>query len=251
MVGRSAPRLALFAPVAAGTLAGTVLALALVALLSARAPYACPRFGDGKPGAQAQLVALDVSDERVAFTFGLSAAGAFGVPEFDIAVAPDPSSLVVRFRGTSTRNPDGTPSYTGPIALRSERGPVLLLFDGERVMGWLVPRVACPRVVVKTYTVGSTFPRALVVLAFGEAASITLEPPARATGGPVLVSGVGFAPSSEVGIFVAGAETHRATANASGGLETILFVPALPPGRYLVLVTDVRGRNATATLTIP
>ncbi len=137
---------------------------------------ACPRQTGGAATNQAQLVDIRVAHhsetlpgqavggfDRVVFEFARSTApGGFGLPSYVVEIAtslrgasgqPVPiegSALtLLRLQNTSTRNPDGTASYSGSTDLHyaGEVREVKLVDDFERVMTWgigLTPG-ACPR----------------------------------------------------------------------------------------------------------
>ncbi len=228
--------------------------LLLLWLCACAAPSpACAPVASGTPGAQAQLRYVDASDDRIAFTFGLSAVpGGFDVPEH--AIAFDASALDITFRGASALNPDGLPSYFGPRSFDLEQGGRLrelaLVEDRERTLRWraTLDRARCPRVAAKTYTIG-TFPRAQVVLLLGDAASLMLEPDARPAREPVTISGVGFTPSSAVRVTI-GEVVAETTADAKGNFQVGTYVPALATGRYRAIATDANGRVGIAWFTV-
>lgn len=139
------------------------------------AAVACQAASGGQAGSQAQLVAIRVAHQpgfdRVVFEFGPSTApGSSGIPSYRIEPASSfrgtsglavPVSgnlfLAARFQNASTRNPDGTASYTGPDSIQPGTPlvrEVKLVDDFERVMLWGIglekptglQELGCPRV---------------------------------------------------------------------------------------------------------
>jgi hypothetical protein len=130
---------------------------------------ACPRSSGGTTGAQAQLVAIRIAHQpgydRLVFEFGRSAApGPFAIPAYSVeptsslvgasgqAVTVAGSALFgLRFQNASTRNVDGTSSYTGSTDLRPTTPlikEVRLVEDFERVLVWGagLDHLVCPKV---------------------------------------------------------------------------------------------------------
>ena len=245
-------------------------AVALASLLVAcgQPSSPCATITGGRSGVQAQLVFVNVSEGRVAFTFGVSAASnVFDVPAFRIesAAAPDAGgasdvgSLILRFDGASMRNPDGTPSYLGPTTLAPAQEvvrEVALLDDANRSMRWRLrlSRAVCPRVATKAYQHGKTG-RAQVFVLFGVTSAFTLETSPISRDGALVgtgmqASGVGFAPSSTVTFKIGDQTIWGTTTNPDGTFDTGLFVPNLPPATYTVTASDAAGHSAPAHLRI-
>jgi hypothetical protein len=99
-------------------------------------------------------------------------------------------------------------------------------------------------VLEKTYALGTTIPRAAVFVVFGDDAAFTLEPGAGEPGKALQVSGLGFARKTSVTLAVQGQQVWESMTNEAGSLDTVLFIPALPPGRYEVVARDGSGRTA-------
>ena len=243
--------------------------VALVALLVAcgQTTSPCATITAGRSGVQAQLQFVSVSEGRVAFTFGpSSASNVFDVPAFRIEQSAatasgdgESGSLVIRFQGAATRNPDGTPSYLGLTTLAPAQEvirEVALLYDANRSMGWQfgLGRAVCPRLATKAYQYGKTG-RAQVFVLFGVTSAFTLETsPISREGAPVgtgmQASGVGFAPSSTVTFKIGDQTIWDTTTNPDGTFDTGLFVPSLPPATYTVTASDAARHSAPAQLRI-
>ena len=136
---------------------------------SASVSPACGRTTGGTPGAQAQLVAIRIAHQagfdRLVFEFGRSdAPGPFAIPAYAIEPAaslsgtsgqPVPISgsaiFGIRFQNASTRNVDGTATYTGSTDLKPLTPlikQVRLVEDFERVLvfGAGLEHLQCPSV---------------------------------------------------------------------------------------------------------
>jgi hypothetical protein len=240
-----------------------------IALAMRRSDRSCVAAGGGEPGAQAQLRYVDIAPRQITFTFGPSSeSNVFGVPAFDLdranaTVPPELDTgtrrLSIHFAGASGFNPDLTPSYRGKSVLVPQtRGPLReadVTLDSGRKLGWdiVVASDDCPTVTTNQYVWGKS-PRAQVTLTFGQASWITAEHPATYVGSPVLapilVTGMGFAPRSEISLNIAGARVDAATADDAGRVEASIFVPKLQPGLYELTVIDSAGHRATTTLVV-
>jgi hypothetical protein len=130
---------------------------------------ACPRVSAGGAANQAQLTAMRVAHQpgfdRLVFEFGPSTApGTFGMPAYTIEATnslsgPSGQSVPIdgkalfgaRFMNTSTRNVNGSASYSGSLDLRPAT-PLIkearLVEDFERVLVWGVglDHLVCPKV---------------------------------------------------------------------------------------------------------
>jgi len=257
---------ALAAAVVVAVVAGTV---ALLAFAATPRGTACGEIGGGEAGVEAQLRYVDVGAGQVTFTFGPSAVSdRFGVPRFRLArqsATPPPEldtgthRLGVEFDGASGFNPDLTSSYLGKsVIVPANDGAVRevqITRDTGRVLSWdlVVSREECPTVTTNVYVWGKS-PRAQVTFTFGQTAWITAEHPATYVGSPilapVLVTGMGFVPRSEVTFRIAGAIVDSGTTDDTGRVETGIFVPKLRPGVYELAVSDASGRRATTQLVV-
>jgi hypothetical protein len=195
---------------------------------------------------------LYVTDRSVAFMFVNSVAGTFDVPPYKAELAPD-GSVVLSFRGASTRNPDGTASYHGPnrVVAANPIEDVSLVEDADRSMRWRIAlhEPICPRVAPLRYWTGS-YSKALVIVTFGSVSTVTLEPVARPAKAPIWVNGSGFGPQRPVKLTAGGELLRETNADRSGMFSTAIFVPEVAPGAYVVLAEDDVGHRAEATLTV-
>lgn len=213
---------------------------------------------------ETQLRFVDLGDRQVTFTFGASSASdVFGVPPFSVTpVAGRDGSrflFLVHFDRAGTMNPDGSASYNGPIAIAPAdagmvSGAVLARAEG-RGHDWQVgvSTSTCPHIASKTYSYGKS-PRAQVSITFATTTSVTFEHSSISAlgspvGSPVLLSGMGFAPSDSVQVRIGTDVVWESRSNASGDVDTG-FVPPRPPGRYEIIVTDGHGHEASGRLLI-
>ena len=249
-----------------------VVGTAAVIAIALRPSAGCPTQTGGTAGTEAQLRYVDVEAGQVTFTFGPSSASdAFGIPAFSVApldgdapwAAPELDTgtrrIGVSFAGASGFNPDLSPSYLG-TSVRVPTTPGLVrearvLHDTGRQLAWgvILQALRCPIVTTNAYVWGKS-PRAQVTLTFGQTAWITTEHTSAYVGSPiltaVLVTGMGFAPGSDVTVRFAGGDVAHARADDRGGLETSFFVPRVVPGPYEVSATDAIGRRATTRVVV-
>ena len=240
---------ALAAAVVVAVVAGTV---ALLAFAATPRGTACGEIGGGEAGVEAQLRYVDVGAGQVTF---LARQSATPPPELDTGT----HRLGVEFDGASGFNPDLTSSYLGKsVIVPANDGAVRevqITRDTGRVLSWdlVVSREECPTVTTNVYVWGKS-PRAQVTFTFGQTAWITAEHPATYVGSPilapVLVTGMGFVPRSEVTFRIAGAIVDSGTTDDVGRVETGIFVPKLRPGVYELAVSDASGRRATTQLVV-
>lgn len=246
------------------------LAVTLLFFLAACAPVPttalpvwCDGAAGGQAGAETQLRFVEANDTQVVLTFGASAASNdFGVPAFELVPLEGsnaPRSYRLRVKGSSTLNPDGTASYTGPRTIepggRTVRN-ISFVDETARVVVFnlALERPACPYVASKTYVYGKS-PRAQIVLTFGGASSLTLETVSDAVGGApigtaVQASGIGYEPSAKIRITVGGRAVWDTTANPDGTFDSGFWVPDREPGPYTVTATDGRGHIGTTALRV-
>ena len=230
---------------------------------SAKLPVTCGATSGGQAGAETQLRFVEATDTQIVLTFGASAASNdFGVPAFALELLEGsnaPRSYRLRVDGTSSRNPDGTSSYTGQRTLepggRTVRN-ISLIDETARqiVFNVALEREACPHVASKTYVYGKS-PRAQIVLTFGGVSSLTIETISDAVGGApigtaVQASGIGYAPSAKIRITIGGRAVWDTTANADGTFDSGFWIPDREPGPYTVTATDGHGHVGTTTLRI-
>ena len=168
----------------------------------------------------------------------------------------------------ATPGHDWTPEHIYPDLSSSYQGATLLVPPGDglvreavvtgdsgREMSWAVVlgSARCPEVTTHAYVWGKS-PRAQVTLTFAQRAWITAEHPATYVGSPilapVLVTGLGFVPSSPLTVRLAGEVVTTADADDKGGVEASFFVPKRQPGVYELSVSDATGRRASRPLTI-
>jgi hypothetical protein len=226
-------------------------------------PVACEGMSGGQAGSETQLRFVEATDTQIVLTFGASAASNdFGVPPFALELLKGsnaPRSYRLGVNGTSSLNPDGTPSYTGLKTVepggRTVRS-ISFVDETARQMIFNVAleRQACPHVESKTYVYGKS-PRAQIVLTFGGASSLTIETVSKAVGGapigtPVQASGVGYTPSARIRITIGGRAVWDTTANADGTFDSGFWIPEREPGVYTVTATDGRGHLGTTSLRI-
>jgi hypothetical protein len=245
-------------------------ALAILVLLAACAPtptaklpITCGTTNGGHAGAETQLRFVEASDTQIVLTFGASAASnVFDVPAFELVPLEGTSArraYRLRVTGTSTLNPDGTPSYHGLRGLepggRTVRG-ITLIDETSRVTTFtvLLERDICPFVAAKAYQYGKS-PRAQIALTFGGASALTLETVSDVVGGApigtaVQASGVGYEPSSKISITLGGRRVWDTTANADGTFDSGFWIPDREPGLYTVTATDGHGHVGTTTLRV-
>jgi len=230
---------------------------------SAPLPTACGESRGGRASAQTQLRFVEATDTQVVLTFGASSeSNDFDVPAFTLEPLDGTSaarSYRLRVSGTSTLNPDGTPSYSGLRAIepgrRTVRG-ITFVDESSRAMTFTIAleRATCPFVASKTYTYGKS-PRAQIVLTFNGAASFTLETVSDVVGGapsgtPVQASGIGYAPGATVRIKLGGRQVWDTLANPDGTFDSGFWLPDREPGLYAVTATDGQGRTGTTTVRI-
>src|SRR6266850_220766 len=142
---------------------------------TAKLPLTCGATTGGRVGAETQLRFVEASDTEIVLTFGASSASnVFDVPAFELTPLEGTSgrrAYRLHVRGTSTINPDGTPSYRGLRGLepggRTVRG-ITLIDETDRVMTFtvLLERDVCPFIAAKSYQYGKS-PRAQIALTFG------------------------------------------------------------------------------------
>jgi hypothetical protein len=229
---------------------------------SASLPTTCGGSHGGSGTAQTQLRFVEASDTQVVLTFGASSASNdFDVPAFSLEPLEGttaPRAYRLRISGTSSLNPDGTPSYRGLGTIepggRTVRG-ITFVDDAARSMTFTVTleRQACPFVGAKTYQYGKS-PRAQIVLTFG-ASSLTIETSADVAGGaevgtPVQASGIGYAPSSKIRVAVAGTQVFDTVANDDGTFDAGFWIPDHEPGLYDVAATDDQGHTGYTTVLV-
>jgi hypothetical protein len=227
---------------------------------SASLPTTCGGSHGGSGTAQTQLRFVEASDTQVVLTFGASSASNdFDVPAFSLEPLEGttaPRAYRLRISGTSSLNPDGTPSYRGLGTIepggRTVRG-ITFVDDAARSMTFTVTleRQACPFVGAKTYQYGKS-PRAQIVLTFG-ASSLTIETSADVAGGaevgtPVQASGIGYAPSSKIRVAVGGTQVFDTVANDDGTFDAGFWIPDHEPGLYDVAATDDQGHTGYTTV---
>lgn len=246
---------------------GLVIIVLLVAACAptptSKLPVACETTTGGHAGAETQLRFVDASDSQIVLTFGASSASNdFDVPAFELTPlegAGAPRAYSLRVSGTSTVNPDATPSYRGLKGLepggRTVRA-VNLIDESARVVTFtvLLERDVCPFVAAKVYQYGKS-PRVQIALTFGGASALTLETISDAVGGapigtPVQASGAGYEPSSKISITVGGRLVWDTTANADGTFDSGFWIPDREPGLYTVTATDGHGHVGTTTLRV-
>jgi hypothetical protein len=229
---------------------------------TASLPTTCGVSRGGSNGAQTQLRFVEASDTQVVLTFGPSSSSSeFDVPAFTLEPLEGttaPRAYRLRVSGTSSVNPDGSPSYTGVKTIepggRTVRG-ITFADETARTMTFTVTleRVACPFVGTKSYQYGKS-PRAQLVLAFG-ASSLTLETTGDVAGGaesgtPVQASGIGYAPSAKIRIAVGGQQVWETVANPDGTFDSGFWIPDRDPGLYDVAATDDRGHTGYTTVRV-
>jgi len=222
---------------------------------TASLPTTCGASRGGSSTAQTQLRFVEASDTQVVLTFGASgASNDFDVPAFSLDPLEGttaPRAYRLRVSGTSSVNPDGSPSYTGPKTIepggRTVRG-ITFADETARAMSFTVTleRLACPFVAAKTYQYGKS-PRAQLVLAFG-ASALTLETTGDVVGGaesgtPVQASGIGYASSAKIRLAVGGQQVWETVANPDGTFDIGFWIPDRDPGVYEVAATDDRGHT--------
>jgi hypothetical protein len=242
-------------PILAG---GGLLLIAVLALavrgLSSPLAGPCSASRGGHPGAQAQLQYLHVADRSVTFTFGNSSVpGGFDVPEYDVNRSAD-GSTQVSFRGASSIEPDGSRSYSGPFVVEPGLAAVRrvsLSEEIDRMMQWRIASqdAPCPHVAELRFWRGS-YSNAQVIVTFGAASTVSVEPAVRPAAAPTWVNGSGFSPASAVTLTVAGETARETTTDLSGMFQTAIFVPRVAPGVYLVVATDGAGHLAYSELTV-
>jgi len=230
---------------------------------NAALPVSCGATTGGRAGAETQLRFVEANDTEIVLTFGASSASnVFDVPAFEL-VPLDGTSARRAYRlhvgGTSTHNPDGTPSYNGLKGIepggRTVRG-ITLIDESERVMTFtiLLERDTCPFVAAKSYQYGKS-PRAQIALSFGGASSLTLETVSDVVGGApvgtaVQASGAGYEPSSKISITIGGRHVWDTTANRDGTFDSGFWIPDREPDLYTVTATDGHGHVGKTMLRI-
>ena len=222
--------------------------VALVALLSslscAGPPSACAPVSGGEQASVVQLRHVSFGDDQVSLLFVQRPGEAYGIPSF--AVGVEHGVIRLRLTGARLRNPDGTPSYDGPRTFQSAEGRMKDVRIDEDRDGAVVVEIpidgrGCPRVASRRSGLGSTFSAAFVSVALRDGPVVALDPDSGRPGGPMQVVGMGFAPSSPVIFHSGGRTVWVSRSDARGWLDTVLFVPDLPPGEHVVLVRDAAG----------
>lgn len=223
-----------------------LVALASAAVMAGScgaAEASCPTASGGEPGAVAQLRGIRFGDDQVSLLFGLRGGATFGVPAHSV----DGSAVNVRVRipNARLRYPDGSASYTGERALRPPGGrivDVLIEDDGDGVILTLrASGSGCARLASRRYGLGTTHPAALISIALRDGPVVALDPDRGAPGFPMQVVGLGFTPSSPVALHAGGRVLWTASSDAAGRLDTVFYVPDLPPGDQRVIVRDAFG----------
>jgi hypothetical protein len=241
----------------AGARAGWPLAAALLIAACAAPsdrPGACPTQRGGEAGLNVQFRFVELGGSSVAFSFGLrSGETRFGVPAYELQ--PSPDGAIVSFAGANRDNPDGSPSYDGPKRIDAQAQGLdsfvreVTLDDAPAATLRSVVRAtatACPRVLARSYVVGTTIARSVAFVVFGDDPAFTLEPTDGEPGKALQVSGLGFARKTKVTLAVKGQQVWESMTSDEGSLDTVLFLPELPPGRYEVVARDGSGRTARA-----
>jgi hypothetical protein len=244
-------------------LAAAILFAACAPTPTTALPVACGTTTGGRAGAETQLRFVEASDTQIVLTFGASStSNAFGVPAFELVPlegSSAPRAYRLRVSGTSTLNPDGTPSYNGLRAIepggRTVRG-ITFVDEAGRAMAFNVAleRTACPHVAWKAYAYGKS-PRAQIVLTFGGASSLTLETVSDVVGGApigtaVQASGAGYEPLAKIAITIGGRLVWDTTASADGTFDSGFWIPDREPGPYTVTATDGHGHVGTTTVRV-
>ena len=238
--------------------AALALAVGLVATRGTAATIgSCGTLRGGTAGGQSQLRFIDTREDHATFTFGQSQIGTFQVPTYDLTQTSQDGTrrvFVLRFGGASIVNPDGSPSLVEDLPVQQPDDDILVevrfVADADRTTTWRIASdgTRCPRVLTKQYYQG-TFPRAQIVVLFGDRGAVSVEP-ATMVGPQVWVSGIGFGANATVDVLLNGASVSALT-TASGTFEKAVYVFELPPGRYRVRARDGSGHDASAQLTIP
>ncbi len=220
---------------------------ALLAASCAEAPAACEARLGGETGAVAQLRWVRFGDDQISLLFGLTSGTRFGIPEHVVETTGE--EIRISIPESRLRYPDGTPSYLGEEVLHAPGGGAIEVDvapagDGTRVRLRSAKR-ACPRVASRRYGLGSTHSAALISIALRDGPSVALDPAHGAPGFPMQVVGLGFGRSERVSLSVDGRGVWESTTDAAGQLDTVLYVPDLPPGERSVVVKG-GGGSATA-----
>ena len=230
---------------------------------TAKLPLTCGATSGGRTGTETQLRFVEASDTEIVLTFGASSASnTFDVPAFELTPLEGTSgrrAYRLHVSGTSTLNPDGTPSYHGLRGLepggRTVRG-ITLIDEKDREMTFtvLLERDVCPFVAAKSYQYGKS-PRAQIALTFGGTSALTLETVSDVVGGApigtaVQASGAGYEPSSKISITLGGRLVWDTTANADGTFDSGFWIPDREPGLYTVTATDGHGHVGFTTLRV-
>jgi hypothetical protein len=226
-------------------------------------PASCEGTQGGTAGAETQLRFLEATDSQIVITFGPSAeSNVFGMPAFSLEPLEGtsaPRAYRLRVTGTSSRNPDGTPSYDGPRSVEPGSRTVRALRfidESRRTMTFtvLLEKAACPFVAARTYVYGKS-PRAQIALTFDNVGSLTVETQSDDFGGAeigtaVQASGMGYAPGSTVTLWLDGRQLHQTLAGPDGAFDAGLFVPEREPGLYTVTADDGHGRIGRTPLRV-
>lgn len=195
---------------------------------------------------------LYVGDRSVTFAFVNSTLGKFDTPSYAAQRESD-GSVLLTFRGASTQQPDGTPSYAGPTRLAAPQpvNEVSLVDEVDRSMRWRIvsDQNICPRVSTLRFWTGS-YSKALVIVTFGDVSTVTLEQTARPAKAPIWVNGSGFAAGRTVTLTAAGEVLRETTADRVGMFSTAIYTPDASPGDYVVVARDDAGHRAETKLTV-
>ena len=118
-------------------------------------------------------------------------------------------------------------------------------------MRWRIATASafCPKLEELRYWRG-TFSNAQLVLTFGPTSTLTIDPDMRPGGAPAWVNGTAFAPQSQVILTVADEVLRETQTDAAGRFESAIYVPKIPPGRYVLVARDSAGHVAQAPLTV-
>jgi len=229
---------------------GRAAALVLAAAAAcAPAAVACPPLRGGEAGSVMQLRDLRFGDDQVSILFGLRSGGArYGIPPYEVERTGD--VVRVRIPGARLTDPDGLPSYYGERTVSPPGGSIHEIglssaSDGGVEIAMRVSGSGCPRVLARPYVLGTTNPAAMLSVALRDGPAVALDLDHGLPGYAMQVVGVGLTPSIPVSIDVDGRPAWTSRSDANGHLDTVLFVPALPPGPHRALIHDP-GRSVIA-----